>query len=80
MKSVLTKKQKNKKDSGRLKRFVEVCARLDSASIYTLFEDLICDDLRDEIYWYARTTDGETCRESLETLGYKYNVQSLKDY
>lgn len=79
-KHLLPKEQLERKDSNDLRLFVQIAAKLSHNEIYNLFENLINKDLQDELYGYASTTDGETCRESLEALGIKYDVQSLQDY
>lgn len=75
-----------------VQQFVEACKQLDSNAIYELFEDVISQDLRSELYSYSRpyaetvaqnlagTHTFEPCRDAMITLGLKHNVQSLIDY
>lgn len=63
-----------------VEEFVEACKSLDNNEIYELFETDISQELRDKIYSFARDDSSEPCRDALNTLGTKYNVQSLIDY
>jgi hypothetical protein len=75
-----------------VQQFVEACKTLDNEGIYELFEVKISQDLRDELYTFARpyaetvaqnlagTHTFEPCRDAMITLGLKYNVQSMIDY
>ena len=72
--------------------FVNACKTLDNEGIYVLFEEVISQELRDELYGFSRpyaesdeqhlagTHTYEPCRDAMSTLGMKYNVQSLIDY
>ncbi len=61
--------------------FVEACKMLDNDGIYTLFNNVISDSLRDEILiCHADPESPEPTRSAMEALGLKFNVQSLIDY
>ncbi len=75
-----------------VQQFAEACKSLDNNAIYELFEDVISQQLRDEIYEFSRpyadtvaqnlagTHTFEPCRDAMIAIGVKYNVQTLIDY
>ena len=75
-----------------VQQFAEACKSLDNDAIHELFEDEITQLLRDEIYEFSRpyaetvaqnlagTHTFEPCRDAMNAIGVKYNVQSLIDY
>jgi hypothetical protein len=62
-----------------LKGFADACRTLNSDGIYILFEDVISEQLRDEIYKLDGNTF-EPARNSLNKLGYMFGVKSLIEY
>ncbi len=64
-----------------VQQFAEACRGLDNDGIYDLFEDVISDDLRDEIYKISDVFDTpEPARLAFNLLGAQYNIESLMNY
>ena len=70
----------NMKAPETVKEFAELCKSFDSNVIYCLFEMVISQSLRDELYAMADPTSPEPCRSAMIRLGYLYHVQSLINY
>lgn len=69
--------------SSKVIDFVNVCKSLDKASIFVLFENLMDEDLKDEIYNVACTEAPSSlalARQAFNKLGAHYGVASLRDY
>lgn len=62
------------------KEFAALAATCSGDVIYCLFEMVISQSLRDELYAMADPTSPEPCRSAMIRLGYLYHVQSLIDY
>ncbi len=60
--------------------FAEACRRLKRDDIYSLFEDLISQELRDEIYTTFWSSSLEPGRAAMIQIGARYCVQSLDEY
>ena len=61
--------------------FVEACRNKTSDQIYTMFEDNISQELRNEIYEVSAYVEtSEPFRTACNMLGRTYGVQELIDY
>lgn len=63
-----------------MRDFADACIDLSNDDIYTLFEDAITQDLRDEIYRTFWSFSPEPTRAALRQLGERYDIPSLQKY
>ena len=64
-----------------VQQFAEACKTLDNNGIYDLFEDVISDELREEIYEFsAGIITPEPTRCAFINIGIRFNVESLVNY